>query len=570
MIRRRLIISNILILVLTILILMMSAFSAFRLLFYRENAMIYDTEITAVYHQIGSLFKNRQNILLDVCIDEELQTVLKDTSFPEAQEMKRLIQSMKRYTRMDQLILEIVNEKSFYKLSEFGYVQDETWRYPGEMDYGFHWVFRPDGKDCLRVWRYIYDSDKIDHLIGVAALDLKMEGDMDELYTLGVNSGMKARLYLLDEDNRRLLPYGSHVDFVLSEEKIERLSDISYSIPDRQITVVKVFSQNHWKLVAVIESNSLLNSYVDIKNNLFISGAILLLLAGVLTYLSTKHTTQPIAHLAENMPKTQVSANCYQKLQAPENSAKEIKKLYDGYNKLITIVNESLIQVEQAAKKRAEDKFLLLQAQINPHFLYNSLNVVNWLARNGRNNEVQNIVIAMGDLFRSNLNGGNIMIRIEDEIKHLHDYILIMKYRYPDLFTVKYDIEKGVSKLFIIKQILQPLAENAIIHGFVENGEKGSIHISIRKMDQGLCVRFANNGTQIDFNALRNALMRRDGSQHRYTGIRNVRERLSTYYGVEYSLDYQYENGWTVVKICVPICHAQYEGKQDEESIDCG
>ena len=196
---------------------------------------------------------------------------------------------------------------------------------------------------------------------------------------------------------------------------------------------------------------------------------------------------------------------------------------------------------------------MLLQAQIDPHFLYNTLNTVSWMAANHQDEDIQKLVIDLVNLFRISLNNGKKTVTVEKEIELVRSYLGIMKYRYPGRYEDVYEIDENTRDLIIIKQVLQPLAENALTHGFLESDQKGIIRIESHLEKESVILSVSNNGNPADLDKIDKILHNDEQLKEKHYGIRNVNERLIMYYGEENGLHYQIKENETRVEIRIPL-----------------
>lgn len=554
MIRRKLILINMLIIITTISALIYVTIVNMQGLFYRENAAIYDADINNVYDKVEDVVVSAQQLLVQASIDTQLQTALNDTvNLPKTAAIHQIQDRLNYYNRSsEQLSIMPYVSGTFYMLAADGSVFSSSEMPYEENDYSYHWEFRPGGEECLRVWRYIFDSDDITRCIGIVRLNLSLPAISDRFDTFGVDYVPKGKLYLLDAANNCLLPYSSHGAFSMPASLVNSLSGSSLSLREDTITVVKTLPENNWKVVAVIQGSSLLSGTKNIITMILWCGAGLLLLDLLLTWFSTSHITSPILRLSGEMPKNG-HADHYNPIPVPKDATAEVKQLYDSYNQLICEVNDSLQRVKEVTKRQAEDKFLMLQAQIDPHFLYNTLNIVNCLAQNGQDDEIQEVIIALVNLFRNTLNKGQPLCTVSQEIEHLSDYLTIMKYRYPNRYQFLAEVEEDTKGLWITKQILQPLAENALLYGFVASDQKGIIKAVSRIEGSYLVLSLSNNGAPADLGMIQKLLDKDPALSAKHYGIRNVNERLISYYGEECGLNYTLQGNQTVVTLKLPL-----------------
>ena len=241
----------------------------------------------------------------------------------------------------------------------------------------------------------------------------------------------------------------------------------------------------------------------------------------------------------------------------------EIDELSYNFNDKIIRIKELIenIKIEQKNKKNTE--LWLLQAQINPHFLYNTLDTVVWMAEAGDSKKVVDMITALSSFLRIGLNKGKKFIQIREEIRHIESYLKIQKFRYDDILEYSIEIEDSLYDMRIIQLLLQPLVENALYHGIKYKREGGSIRIRGYEKDNNIILEVIDNGVGMDENKLNKIksvientslensdIIRTNGDSF---GLYNVAERIRLYYGNEYGLDIESrENVGTTVTIILP------------------
>lgn len=241
----------------------------------------------------------------------------------------------------------------------------------------------------------------------------------------------------------------------------------------------------------------------------------------------------------------------------------EIDELSYNFNDKIIRIKELIenIKIEQKNKKNTE--LWLLQAQINPHFLYNTLDTVVWMAEAGDSKKVVDMITALSSFLRIGLNKGKKFIQIREEIRHIESYLKIQKFRYDDILEYSIEIEDSLYDMRILKLLLQPLVENALYHGIKYKREGGSIRIRGYEKDNNIILEVIDNGVGMDENKLNKIkavientslensdIIRTTGDSF---GLYNVAERIRLYYGNEYGLDIESrENVGTTVTIILP------------------
>ncbi len=288
-----------------------------------------------------------------------------------------------------------------------------------------------------------------------------------------------------------------------------------------------------------------------IGNSVIITGIVSLLGAFIIIFLLTGWLTSPIKKMISAMQKFEMERK---RLPAEMETNDEMGKLCSTYNAMVDTIDSLIIDVEDLYKKQKLFELKALQAQINPHFLYNTLDSINWMARAHHARDISKMVSALGTFFRHSLNKGHEYTTIGNEIKHIQSYTDIQKMRCDDNFDVDFDIDENILKCTIIKLSLQPLVENCIIHGFEDYDEGGLIKIKAYAEDEYIYIEVADNGCGTDTDALNQVLTREiDYNEpiEKY-GLSNVNLRIKLYFDETCGLSFKTnENGGVtaVIKI---------------------
>ena len=243
-----------------------------------------------------------------------------------------------------------------------------------------------------------------------------------------------------------------------------------------------------------------------------------------------------------------------------EGQPDEIIQIYRSYqqmvNRMDTLIRENF--VKNLEKKDAE--LALLQSQINPHFLYNTLDSINWLAIANDEDEISEMVTALSDMFRLSLTKSHSSyIRVAQEMEYVRSYLVLQQFRYEDCLSVSITIPDTVAELYIPRFTLQPLVENAIKHGMISPDDPFAIDLEIFIREDTLHIRIGNDGTRIsleqmkkllDFDASRQELL--DFDQKSY-GVQNIQRRIQILCGISYGLSYEIRNNRTWCDLTLPV-----------------
>ncbi|MBU0956246.1 MAG: sensor histidine kinase, partial [Spirochaetes bacterium] len=209
---------------------------------------------------------------------------------------------------------------------------------------------------------------------------------------------------------------------------------------------------------------------------------------------------------------------------------KEIVLLAHSFNSMVQKVQELMDNLVEEQHEKRKTELRALQNQINPHFLYNTLDSIVWLAEHERNRDVINTVVSLARFFRIAISKGEAFITVAEELAHVQNYLNIQTIRYVNKFNCSFDMPDELKNYKVMKLILQPLVENAIYHGVGDEG--GDIDVVVRKEGDSLIFRVSNTGYGISDSKIQEMYqMMRGDSERSSVGIRNVYQRLNLYYG---------------------------------------
>jgi two-component system sensor histidine kinase YesM len=326
------------------------------------------------------------------------------------------------------------------------------------------------------------------------------------------------------------------------------------------LTVVRPFQENDWKIVTSIYIQELYKQYgISEKLILYISitcAVIFILLSVVLSNLITK----PVINLSKVMR----TAKAYPLTPADNHLDRkdEIGVLYKEYNKMINDLEDYIRESYQNKLMTLDAQMKALEAQINSHFLYNTLESINSIAEI---EEVENIAImtkALGDMFRYSIKTDSELVTIEEELSHVNNYMSIQQIRYEGKINFETQIETGLQYIRILKLILQPIIENAIYHGFERTGKRGTITLKAYQAGKDIIFEIADDGIgipqeqlfQIQSAFTKIPEFKELGQRDKQSiGLKNVHSRIALYYGAGYGLSlYSQKDSGTTVRITVP------------------
>ena len=354
--------------------------------------------------------------------------------------------------------------------------------------------------------------------------------------------------YLIDEYGNIILPYENI--FNLSKEDLMNKDHSWWKKGNHIILNVPMTSLN-WKLMGILPENELMTKSEDIKKTFFLVGGIVVIVLLIITAIFSAWITRPIRALSKEMAR--VEQNDFREIEISKSFGQETKHLYSQFNYMVRRINSLIDEVYKAKINEKEAELLALQQQINPHFLYNTLDSIAWMSMAYKAEDIRHMVMSLASMMRYSLNKGNNYISVRDELEQVRNYVGIQEIRYNNKFTTTFDIDSEVLEYKIIKLIIQPLVENAIIHGFKEAGRFGEIIISTKLVAEYLEIKVINDGIEIDLDKVRKLLDPEIKEKQKHYGLRNVNDRLIMSFGRGSAIGFSVSNGKTVAKIRIRI-----------------
>lgn len=374
------------------------------------------------------------------------------------------------------------------------------------------------------------------------------------------SEGMDANgyLYLTDLEgnvvyhpNQQMIFAGIYPEEVTDTRMLQDGNHVIEAEHGHCAVAIRTMDNVGWRVIGVANRNGL-NTYTD-KLQQYILGAILLLLLALLlcSILVSRLITRPMHRLMELM--NQIPEERQPEL-APEGGLYEVGRLGSAFNRMQIQIRKLIAQVKLEQEQLHRSEIKALTAQINPHFLYNTLDSVVWLAESGEQKRTVQMVMALSKYFRLSLSGAKDFITIEEELHQVENYLIIQKMRYEDSFSYEIHCDESVALVRVPKIILQPLAENAIVHGIdTSGGAESRIRLTAQRTGQGVELTVEDNGCGIAPERLAYVLQQ-NPSTRSGVGLKNVNQRIKLIYGEEYGITMESElDVGTVARIRLPI-----------------
>lgn len=312
-----------------------------------------------------------------------------------------------------------------------------------------------------------------------------------------------------------------------------------------------------WKIIGKVPLADLMKDAYEIRNLTAVVVVFCIIFAIILNFFISDRLTLPLRNMKEKM---KLAESGDLNVRVESKNSDEVADLGLSFNKMIEkikILMDNSVK-EQENLKKAELK--VMQAQINPHFLYNTLDTIMWMATSNLNEQVIELVDALSNFFRLSLSRGNEWISIRDEVEHVRNYLIIQKKRYMDILDYEINVDEEIMDYKVMKILLQPLVENALYHGIKKKRDRGLIKIIGRMTSGGKDIRFdiIDNGAGISEDCLKEITRELEDEsteinrKDRGFGLYNVHKRIKLYYGREYGLSVKSKHmEWTEVSLVI-------------------
>ncbi|MFC5449081.1 sensor histidine kinase [Paenibacillus aestuarii] len=396
------------------------------------------------------------------------------------------------------------------------------------------------------------DNTSTNKPIGIFTIDIPVENI--KTFIEGTQGQEGQQTFLLDENG--FVIYHRHKELIganydspelhhLINEKAAGTETFNIEGSKSLVSFVKLH-QIPWTMVSSIPLDTLTKPIKKISQLTYIFLVIYILFGLSIIFYITYYFTNPIVRLVRSM---RMLENGNFKIALPASKREdEVGMLYRGFNRMVQKIQELIEEVYSSAKIKKELEFQVLSHQINPHFLYNTLESIRWKAEQHRMVEISEMVESLGNLLRLSLNQGMELTTVRREIEQVKAYVRIEKARFGKPVKIIWMINESIMDMPILRLLLQPLVENAIHHGIRENPESGKIVLLGKREGNDLVFELSDNGVGIPERTLQqlNQTLQKESTVDKGSkgvGLFNVSKRLELYFGEHYRLQISVEHG---------------------------
>lgn len=403
---------------------------------------------------------------------------------------------------------------------------------------------------CINVKKSIFNS--VSNTLNISSESAIFLKDKRDTLIFGQFENENLQEYAGGEDNtRNQTANQTGYQFVsIKGSKYYQIDDI-FPLPD-------------WNIEVYIPSKEIFAASNIIKTSILSTVLISILITMLMVFILSDFITRPILKLRKIM--SEVEKGDFSK-RFDVRYKDEIGFLGKSFNSMVQQIKEYIEEIYENYQRIKESELEALQMKINPHFLYNNLNTINWMAQDIKAENIEILSRALTNYFRLSLSKGNYIITVQEEIEQLNNYLIIQKMRYEEYISFSFDIDEEIYCYKIVKLTLQPIVENAIFHGIEGKNGYGNISISAKMYNGMIVFEISDNGigmTEQKLKDVRESLLKQKSIGY---GIRNVNERIKLYFGEFYGLEIfsEYNKG-TTVRVSIPI---RGENDHSNESTNC-
>ncbi|AUS96059.1 hypothetical protein CDQ84_03155 [Clostridium thermosuccinogenes] len=520
-------------------------------------------------------FQSMNNAMQNILFDEDIYIIAsKDTTdyspIEQLGDYKMLIKRFDYIQKVSDIdiIRFYININSYYSennvnIFSLAKISDKSW-YKNLLSNDQNKLWAPPFKledsdtsslDFFSYVRIIYSLESLKQPLAALRVDIKTEKVETALKNAAITEN--SAVFITDGDeilfpipNAKQNSFWDKMKTVSGKSGLRQWEFITVDNSKYAITSKKL-NFTDWYVHAIIPQSDIVVLQNKLRNEMII---LLILISSVsyfLAYFTSKSSLKRIFLLNREMKKVE---NGNLKVSLRQIGKDEIGELIGSFNKMVTRMSDMIEEKYIMGQEMKSAELRALQAQINPHFLYNSLDLINCLAIKHSIPEITQMVASLSKFYKLSLSQGKDVISFKDELMHVQLYVQIQNLRFENKIKLILDIEPCIYEYSTLKTILQPIVENSIIHGIFEKEEKsGTINISAKKENNIIILEVKDDGVGMPEEVVNQILLEDKSTRRHGYGVKNTNDRIKLYYGQEYGLSYSSILGkGTTVRIKLP------------------
>lgn len=532
---------------------------------YNQSAGV----ITAQSKNIASLYLNQTEGLLKseflkmatiaqiISQDSEIRNVLEnsDSSLTFSQEYDEMGKLYKEVTRIqglyevDRIRLYISQNFRFSRANEVTYsmaeIEEKEW-YKWMVENRLSTMILPpysfrmpmaSSFSQISIVTLIHSRGDFNKILGAVFVDMSEDKLAGYLETASYTKNTSA--YIIDGTGNIICRTGNTE--LLTPQKLKGLlsellkasKEHTLLTTDNAVIGISGEVYGDWRIISAVSFRDILDQSSKLKWQLIIFSALIGILAYVIAYLYARYSSKRLKHLSQQIKQAEqgnFSIACI------VDSEDDIGELQNSFNFMVRRINTLLQEQYELGQNLQKLEMKVLQAQINPHFLYNTLDLVSWKAKKCGNGEIEDIVLKLARFYQISLSNGNDFIPLKNEFEHIRLYVALQNMRLKNEIDLQLELEPEIAEVPVIKLLLQPLVENSIIHGILNMEEQqGIISVRAERSNEYIRIVITDNGAGIGKSKLLTIQSHENyhapSHQQGGFGLINVIDRLKAHYG---------------------------------------
>lgn len=421
-------------------------------------------------------------------------------------------------------------------------------------------------KKLFSIVKKIYDENNTKE-VGCIIVDLSSNTLGNLLQDMNNNKGQKV---VIVDDNKTIV-YHPDSQYIGTQFRSDYISDALMqksgyleSEKENKFVAFSTSEITKWSVIYELEAAALLSDIRNLRIVIIATTLLCIIVSLYLAFTVKRSMTEPITQLQKKM--RQVGKGDFD-IDADTGTQDEIGQLASSFDKMVKKTKQLIDNVYQSEIYQKEAELNALQAQINPHFLYNTLQTIDMMAEAEGADSISDACQALSKMYRYSINRGQEYVSLKEEISHIKNYMIIQKLRFGKKVDIFYEIETGCGELLIVKLLIQPLVENAVVHGIENSIGKCQVVVRAYQKDETLVIQVEDDGDGIPRERLeqlnnrlenysRNDIVHKVSYEgtHSSIGLENTNARIKLYFGEEYGIKIGSKEGeGTLVELNLPV-----------------
>lgn len=559
--RRKLFISYILIAFLPMTIILIMAYSLMAQLVTEDGIWSIDQVIGQINSSITGNLSNLDAASDFLYVNKDIQEFLSNSysSYPA---------ELETYLKVEKRLMEI-NESSklssvkIFSISRNIYSQGSTGVFPLDMVKGRNWFNQKYGSEDFDIFFEVPQVESLkkqksfymirpmkEFRFGsriIAFLQFEIPTAILDNTVKSTNIKKTGYIFFTDDKGNII----SHKDDSLLGKNIKTVYNLNQINDEEKNFIIKEngeklqfirrrMNMTNWMIYGVVPMEEVVEKINAIAKNIILVLVLSIFFAIYISSRVAKTISKPILRLTDQM--VEIREEKFMPIE-PLDREDEIGILYQSYNRMIFKIQQLIKEVYEGDIKKREAEYKALKSQISPHFLYNTLDSIHWLAMRYKAKEISTMVNLLAKFYRISISKGREYITLAEELQHAESYVKIQKIRYEGKFEVKTEIDENLLQYYTISIITQPLVENAIIHGLERKDGQGTITIRLLSEEEDLLIEIEDDGVSGDPDQIQYILKNGKSETRSGYGIINVNERVKLHFGERYGLTYTRGHG---------------------------